>query len=464
MARYRIAIFLIVAGFFLYGIVPVLPTAATPNTTIVVDSLADAAVKDGNCTLREAVEAAGTNTAVDGCAAGSPVGQDTITFSVDGTVFLSSELVVGGGITLQGNGQNKTIFDGQKTTRVIRLHESGRGDIVLRDLAIQNGDTAGELFGAGIYGNNHGHALLLERVTLRANKAEWAGGGLYITLNDGVVATIRSSTFHDNAADDGGAILASPEPAHTGCDGGVVIENTLFKDNVVTNFGGAISTSCGSLTVSHSTLSANQANSEAGFGGGGAIFAWRSTVTIINSTLSGNDAGNGGGAIHAKSDFFFSTLLEVRNSTIVGNAPANLYLHSSDADSETTAVFIDNLIGNYNAVNCFSSWGANASPPTIISLGYNLTDSDDCSFDEATDMLITSMVLLRSLGSLQDSGGPTPTHALQPGNPAIDAGSCSGNNVTDDQRGIPRPQGDGCDIGAFEYQENNTVYLPVVLR
>ena len=73
-------------------------------------------------------------------------------------------------------------------------------------------------------------------------------------------------------------------------------------------------------------------------------------------------------------------------------------------------------------------------------------------FDQVTDLVNTNP----SLGPLQDNGGPTFTHALLEGSPAIDAGSCTdvdGNTVHTDQRGMPRPQGANCDIGAFELSE-----------
>jgi hypothetical protein len=58
------------------------------------------------------------------------------------------------------------------------------------------------------------------------------------------------------------------------------------------------------------------------------------------------------------------------------------------------------------------------------------------------------------LGPLQNNGGPTKTHALLPGSPAIDAGNdavCAADPVNGlDQRGVARPQGASCDIGAYE--------------
>jgi hypothetical protein len=54
------------------------------------------------------------------------------------------------------------------------------------------------------------------------------------------------------------------------------------------------------------------------------------------------------------------------------------------------------------------------------------------------------------LGPLQDNGGPTFTQALLPGSPAIDAIPLVDCTLTEDQRGVARPNGNGCDIGAYE--------------
>ena len=68
---------------------------------------------------------------------------------------------------------------------------------------------------------------------------------------------------------------------------------------------------------------------------------------------------------------------------------------------------------------------------------------------------------------LADNGGPTWTHALAPGSLAVDAGSCTsmgGVAITVDQRGIGRPQGVTCDVGAYEAPVFPKVYLPVARR
>ena len=81
------------------------------------------------------------------------------------------------------------------------------------------------------------------------------------------------------------------------------------------------------------------------------------------------------------------------------------------------------------------------------SLGYNLTDDDSCGFTEPSDLVVNHV----RLSPLQDNAGPTETHDLLPGSPAIDAGSVDCPPPATDQRGVARPQGAACDIGAVEY-------------
>jgi uncharacterized repeat protein (TIGR01451 family) len=90
---------------------------------------------------------------------------------------------------------------------------------------------------------------------------------------------------------------------------------------------------------------------------------------------------------------------------------------------------------------------------TLSDGGYNLDDGSSCGFSTANNSLSNTDPLLNPAG-LQDNGGPTQTIALEPGSPAIDAipptvNGC-GTTITTDQRDVSRPQGPGCDIGAFE--------------
>jgi uncharacterized repeat protein (TIGR01451 family) len=80
----------------------------------------------------------------------------------------------------------------------------------------------------------------------------------------------------------------------------------------------------------------------------------------------------------------------------------------------------------------------------IITLGHNLENGSTCMLTDPTDIHANPL-----LGPLANNGGPTDTHALLAGSPAIDAGD-SANCPSPDQRGVSRPQAEGCDIGAFE--------------
>jgi hypothetical protein len=88
----------------------------------------------------------------------------------------------------------------------------------------------------------------------------------------------------------------------------------------------------------------------------------------------------------------------------------------------------------------------------ITSNGYNIeSPGNTCGFDQGTDQVNVSLDDLK-LGPLQDNGGPTMTHALGAGSAAIDHIPTVDCEVDEDQRGVSRPQGDACDVGAFELE------------
>jgi hypothetical protein len=94
----------------------------------------------------------------------------------------------------------------------------------------------------------------------------------------------------------------------------------------------------------------------------------------------------------------------------------------------------------------------------VTSNGYNIeSPGNTCGFDQLTDLVNVTTEQL-ALGPLQDNGGPTETHALGAGSVAIDAipeADCvdaDGEALTTDQRGVTRPQGDACDVGAVEME------------
>jgi CSLREA domain-containing protein len=207
-----------------------LSATAVPGTTITVNSNGDG-TKTGNCTLREAIEAANTNKKVDRCAAGSATEEDAIFFSVGdkATIVLGSQLP---DITDQAgvhiNGQKaKVTVSGNDSVRVFWVNSGAK--LTLRYMRVADGFATDlqEPYGAGL-------------------------------LNDGGTVKVINSTFSGNN-------ITSTQGA----------------------FGGAISNG-GTLTVTNSTFSGNRAtNTSIGTAYGGGIINWEpATATITNSTFS----------------------------------------------------------------------------------------------------------------------------------------------------------------------------------
>jgi hypothetical protein len=123
-------------------------------------------------------------------------------------------------------------------------------------------------------------------------------------------------------------------------------------------------------------------------------------------------------------------------------APADIFVGTfGDASATLTLV---NTIVTSSQDNCFHApWGGGT---VTLSSGHNNVFTDATCFAGASDQVVADA----GLGPLADNGGPTLTHALLAGSPAIDAADGAVCPATD-QRGVARPQGAGCDVGAYEY-------------
>ena len=162
-------------------------------------------------------------------------------------------------------------------------------------------------------------------------------------------------------------------------------------------------------------------------------------VTISGVTIRHGTASFGGG-------IFINnvTTLTLTNSTVSGNSAAVDGGGISNVDSTLT------LNSSIVAVNLS---GGDCSGVVALSQGFNLDSDNTCGLTDPTDLPGVDPLL----GPLQDNGGPTETHALSPGSLAIDPippGSCA---TATDQRGNARPQGPGCDIGAYEVTKDLVV-------
>ena len=273
-----------------------------------------------------------------------------------------------------------------------------------------------------------------------------AGGAATANLSD---LTVTGGNINGGG---GGIIIAAGITS--------TLTNVVVTGNTAQSNGGGIFNS-GALTVIDSTVSNNTAaNPSGGLGGG---IENSGTLTVINSTISGNTATgsniNGGGILNRAT-------ANVYNSTVAFNQASGA--NSAGGISSGASLTIRNSI---IAANCTGSQlCSNATTPDVfnaggsyVSNGYNLIGNRGAvtAFNQTGDQTGTGANPLDPLLSpLADNGGTTPTHALQPRSPAIDAGNCFGCSL--DQRGLTRPLdfpnysnaagGDGSDIGAYELQ------------
>jgi CSLREA domain-containing protein len=218
--------------------------------------------------------------------------------------------------------------------------------------------------------------------------------------------------------------------------GSLRLLRSTVKENFALFAGGGIATYSGRLTVDQSTLSGNFAV----LGGGIAQFGTGGEATIVNSTLSGNVAQATGGAWSCGTPPHPVVTLTIHNSTITGNS--SLGTNGGAFDLICSGLPEISLVNTIVAGNP----GGDCSPSDTSFLSSHSLDSDGtCPLSGPGDLPATDPLL----DPLADNGGPTDTHALLAGSPALDAGD-NATCLATDQRGVTRPQGPGCDIGAFE--------------
>lgn len=213
--------------------------------------------------------------------------------------------------------------------------------------------------------------------------------------------------------------------------------NSTLSANTTTSSGGGLYAIDSNVSLTQSTVSGNVAQR------GGGIFSYTDLAgkytSLINSTVSGNTATSVGGGI-----FNVDGELRIGFSTITRNvAPINSgagVLSAGDDRTETRVA--DSII----AGNSPSDVDITGPTNSFLSFGFNLVGDGNAtaSFGMSGDSTGTADP---RLGPLANNGGPTRTHALLEGSPALDAaGACVGP----DQRGVSRPQRSACDIGSFE--------------
>lgn len=353
-------------------------------------------------------------------------------------------------LTLAGAGRDATFIDGNSSIsepadRVLDVLPGGR--LTVTDLTIQHATLAGGPGGgAGI--RNRGIVTLSRSViTGTGGFLARPGGGIYTTGT----MTISDSVITRNGTNSGAGGGISNSGTLTVVNT-TISENSAFGYSHDMPYGGGIDNH-GSLVLAGVTIS----NNRSVFGGGGLYNVGQATVT--NSTFSGNMTYTSE-ATNLVNDG--SGHLTLTNTTIYANGPSISYGSGLYAGTgiDNRAIDIRGLaidVPLTNTIVANSGTGTNCSGG-IASNGYNLETGTSCQLTQPTDHPGTDP----ELRALADNGGPTQTHALLAGSPAIDAGTNIGCQSTD-QRGRPRPldgSADGtlvCDIGAYEAPAGSVV-------
>jgi parallel beta helix pectate lyase-like protein len=451
--------------------------AAIITVTTNIPAISDG---DGQCSLIEAIVNANDDAATHAdCAAGS--GADIIVLAkkthalttVDNSTYGPVGLpVITSDITVEGNGatisrrvraafglvavgssgaltlKNVTLTGGKAPSMGGAITNYGV-TTVQNSIISRNEVTADTSYGGGGIANFQ--TLTIENSTITGNKAGLGGGITHAPYDPSGLLTIRNSVISRNTArlTGGGGVFSYA--------GAVTIENSTISGNMakVLPLGGGISNVYGTVTIENSTISGNKAM---GDGIGGGISNYQGSLTLRNSTVSGNMAtsarggpGPIGGGIASYGN------LTVENSTISANQAAGTDGAGGGIYAVDNVTLERSLISGNKAADAPEVYAATGAVVTVDA--FNLFGSKDNAGVEgftpgSSDVVpgpgVTSAKILAPLAK---NGGPTKTHALKPGSPALDVvpladPACTGT----DQRGMPRPAGPGCDIGAFEKQ------------
>jgi len=395
----------------------------------------------------------------------------TIQYGIDhvasqGTVHIApgtykENLMITSDVWLEGADARSTIVDGGGLGTVIVT--AAGNEYIISGLTIQNG---------------------LGSVTTDANNNQLPYAGMNLPFS-------QQSPQQIPVIGAGGGIFIAEDSL-------VDIFQCVIKNNEAYVGGGVCNT--GILFMGACTVSGNTA-----YGGGAGIFnaipfdgtgvrenQIGGIAFIFECTVSGNTIPANTEVPAVGAGILNDGEMLVFDCTIAHNTAVNPDTYGGGFYNAIEAYFGGTIVANNTAGTGNNGYNAEGE---IISGGYNLDSEDSCGFDEETDLVNTDPVL----GPLQDNGGPTPTHALHHGSPAIDSESCLltfffflgaqaqglvspgevsalENKVNEffpentDQRGVPRPQGEDCDRGAYELAQasvasatnQGTVYFSTV--
>ena len=289
-----------------------------------------------------------------------------------------------------------------------------------------NGTTNPNFRGGGMYNNNSSPSL--RNMAFSGNSASNSGGGIFNNSSNPVLTNVIFSN-NTSAREGGGMGNENSGPSLT---------NVAFITNTASNYGGGMFNAGSAIPVlMNVTFRGNTATT---FGGG--MYNLVNNASLTNVTFSENTATEGGGMFNDDSSPSL-TNVTFSGNTATGNAGGAIWNYSGDSDP-----IIKNSIFWGNSTEFDTADGNPVISDSIVAGG--------CPAGGVCTNVIDADPLLDTLA---DNGGFTQTMSLGAGSPAIDAGD-NASCATTDQRGVARPQGPHCDIGAYESPDTT---IPVVL-
>lgn len=306
-------------------------------------------------------------------------------------------------VTINGAGLDQTTVSVQ-TVPSVELVFQVFADVEasITNLTLRNAE------GAGVQNNGN---LALDQVRVVDNRGVGDSGGINNAATG--IITITDSLINENGT---GVSTAAGMINY----GQATIQRSLFMGNKASSYGGGVHNQ-GQLVLENVTFTQNEADSGTAVSNGGS-----GQITMTNVTIAQN----------------MSTLTD----TIVAEAVSN---YGTSIQAANTLI-ADN--------------GPNAQcvgDTPLISLGNNLDGYNSCNFNQATDISLAD-ARLDALTAVTGTPNWVPALSFLADSPALDAGSSTLCPATD-ARGVARPIGGGCDIGAYEF-DNYKVYLPMIVR
>ena len=390
--------------------------AATYRVAMTGDPTGTCPLTSNKCSLRQLINDENALTT-------APSPPNTIKVPAGNYSLTQGPLIINQSVLIAGAGAQSTQIDQETTSMTSRVFDivgnpqvNPMPAVLISGVAMAFGqaDSSNGYFGGDVRNRS---ILTLSGDLIEDGSAAGTGGGI---SNDGGILTLTHSLVWNNTS----TTAPSAGPPVGGIGGGVEnygdstvgagqlwIDNSTIADNSASELGGGIVNRCAGTGAACSSTGSN------------------ATTTIINSTIADNDGGvdgvTGGGLLASQGT------ISIGNSIVASNSVTNP------------------ATGGQTPSNCGAGAAGVPNPGVLTSLGDNIETATDCGFRATGDQQNTDPQFLT--GGLAFNGGNTETFALAATSPAVDAIptsriGCWGS----DQRDVSRPQGRGCDIGAYE--------------